>query len=79
MHTVAHELGHALGLDHVLEEDAVMHPTTSENLELTDIDVEVLNNFCIEQNKFEFIKGNLEILLRNVIGELKANINLPLN
>jgi len=72
IHTVAHELGHALGLDHILKEDALMHPTTSDNLSLTDEDTEELYTFCAERDRFEFLRGNWELILRNKIQSLQT-------
>lgn len=72
IHTVAHELGHALGLDHVMEDNAILHPTTSENTALTTGDIEELTRFCEERNRFEFISRNWETLLHNTIQKISA-------
>lgn len=69
-HTVAHELGHALGLKHVLTENSLLNPTTSDNLTLTDEDIEELLSFCREQNKFEFLKNNFELIINNIKKDL---------
>jgi predicted Zn-dependent protease len=41
--TVLHELGHALGLDHVQSAAAVMHYQGWQNTRLSDVDINALN------------------------------------
>ncbi|MDQ5952687.1 MAG: hypothetical protein QG626_816 [Patescibacteria group bacterium] len=44
---LTHELGHALGLDHVDDPDAIMYRLNeSENASLTEADVSALNHLC---------------------------------
>lgn len=48
VHLLAHEFGHALGMDHVNNEKAIMYPYTSSTLEMTTEDKQQLETVCKE-------------------------------
>lgn len=50
VHTLAHELGHALRVDHNNNSLSIMYPETTETVTLSADDIEGLRNACAEKN-----------------------------
>ena len=70
IHTTAHELGHALGLDHVDEEDSILYPVSSPKSHATTSDLNAINNFCSEQNRIDLIKNDLKNMWYTLLAEM---------
>lgn len=61
-HTVAHEFGHALGIEHVEDPKSLMFATVSNAVKLSDKDMAGLNEVCRERNRVEEIFTKLSTL-----------------
>ena len=55
IHTLTHEFGHAMGMEHVKNSDAIMYPSTTSKLILTDEDRQLLDYACRKQSRFKKI------------------------
>ncbi|HVZ12077.1 MAG TPA: matrixin family metalloprotease [Patescibacteria group bacterium] len=63
VHTLAHELGHALGMDHVANNTAIMYSQTNNSITPAPEDIAQLNSLCQK----EFFG---EILARKIVNEI---------
>jgi peptidoglycan hydrolase CwlO-like protein len=52
VHTLAHEFGHAMGMDHVKDSEAIMYPLTTRSVTITQDDFGQLAYVCRRQSIF---------------------------
>jgi hypothetical protein len=61
VHTIAHELGHARGLDHNTDQNSIMFAFTSKTVKPTNADISELNDFCRNRSFVELVRTRLNI------------------
>lgn len=62
VHTLAHELGHSLDVDHNDNPKSIMYPYTTKTVLLSLDDVNLLNGVCKKRSVFEIFGERLDVL-----------------
>lgn len=70
IHTLAHELGHALGLNHNINQKSIMYPKSTEQVTLSQEDLNDLTIICQKKSLVyiysQKLKNNIEFLFKTV-------------
>ncbi|OGE64542.1 hypothetical protein A3J13_00750 [Candidatus Daviesbacteria bacterium RIFCSPLOWO2_02_FULL_36_8] len=74
IHTLAHELGHSIGLNHIDNRKAIMYSKTNSSIKLSEDDISALENICKEKSIFELAKHYFNLFLIQYKNKLE-NLN----
>jgi len=69
VHTIAHELGHSLGLEHLKNKKAIMYSYTNDQIVPSADDIQALKSVCRNRSYFDLYKQKWEF----VINQLQQN------
>lgn len=61
VHTLAHEFGHALEIQHIESTSSIMYPRTTQIVDLSNEDLAALNIACAKKNIIEIFRNKVEI------------------
>ncbi len=77
IHTLAHEMGHAIGMPHTTTQDSIMYPKTTDVTEPSAEDITALAEVCRKRNIVETLGNNLSLLASD-LRELAATVHTKL-
>lgn len=70
IHTLAHEMGHAWGLNHISDPQSITYPMTSEVIQPDSQETETLQTYC-QQRNWEIVLNTVENNLSDKINQVK--------
>ncbi len=75
LHTLAHEFGHSLGMEHVTDRNGIMYPYVSNSLEVTQDDMQQLSFVCREQSVIVHYSQKFDSWFLKEIQSLQQNFS----
>lgn len=66
IHTLSHELGHALSIDHILNKASIMYPYTTRVIEPSQEDIDALKKVCERHSLHELLINRVIFVLQHL-------------